>query len=158
MNFYLRNGLAAAIMKKGKTHYLRKILLFTILALLFSNAFAYDQVIKITPDIEVAKMDMRREIATMLESLGYALQTVIDPVNGLQVTVTEKLGKYRMLFTAIDNNAVTIEAHIRKRNGNTSLYFTRGNVDQTDSGRDDYYPALFTRVVNEFGANNVAEQ
>lgn len=145
-------------MKKDKSRYIRQILLFTLLVLLFSRAFAYERIIEIRPDVEVAKMDMRWEIRSMLESLGYALQTVIDPASGLQVTVTRKLGKYRMMFSAIDNNSVTIEAHIRIKNGNTSLYFTQGNVEQTDSVGNNYYPVLLERVGNEFGEHNVTEK
>lgn len=145
-------------MKKDKSRYIQQILLFTILVLLFSRAVAYERRIEIRPDVEVAKMDMRWEIRSMLESLGYALQTVIDPESGLQVTVTRKLGKYRMMFSAIDNNSVTIEAHIRIKNGNTSLYFTQGNVEQTDSVGNNYYPVLLERVGNEFGEHNVTEK
>ena len=134
------------------------ILLFTILVLLSNPAFAYDRVIEIRPDVEVAKMDMRTEITSMLENLGYAVQAVIDPASGLQVTAPKILGKYRMLFTAIDNDSVTIEARIRIRNGNTSLYFTQGNAGQTDSVENDYYPALLERVVDEFGESNIAEK
>jgi len=102
--------------------------------------------------------DMRSEIASMLEDLGYEWQPITDPSTGQPVQVAEKYGQYRMLFRAADNGAMEIDVHVRKDNKMATLYFSETGTDRYSDTALDYFSRLKERTMLEFGADNVSDK
>ena len=106
----------------------------------------------------VGVQNMRSEMTSMLEGLGYESQPVRDPVTGQPVQVAKELGQYRMLFRATDKVTVQVEVHIREDNRMTGLHFSEVGSDQPGAAAMDYYRKLKERAVLEFGAENVSDK
>ena len=106
----------------------------------------------------VGVQNMRSEITSMLEVLGYESQPVRDPVTGQPVQVAKELGQYRMLFRAADMASVQVEVHIREDNRMTGLHFSEAGSDQPGAAAMGYYRKLKERAVLEFGAENVSDK
>ena len=97
----------------------------------------------------VGVQNMRSEITSMLEDLGYEWQPV---------QVAEEYGQYRMLFSAADKVTVQVDVHIRKNDNITGLHFSEAGTDQPGDAAMDYYRKLRDRAVLEFGADNVSDK
>ena len=106
----------------------------------------------------VGVQNMRSEITSMLEVLGYERQIIRDDSTGQPVQVADDLGQYRMLFRATGNVSVQVEVHIRKGNNFTGLHFSEVGADQPGAAALDYYRKLRERAVLEFGADNVSDR
>ncbi|MEE8429328.1 MAG: hypothetical protein V3S33_07490 [Gammaproteobacteria bacterium] len=118
---------------------------------------AADKTLKIDPRHVVGVQNMRSEITSMLEGLGYEWQPVRDHSTGQPVQVAEEYGQYRMLFRAADNVSVQVEVHIRRDDMMTGLHFSEVGADQLSDAAMDYYRKLKDQVVLEFGADNVSD-
>ena len=145
-------------MRRWQQATIRAMALFTLLALVPGHATADDKILKIDPRHVVGVQDMRSEITSMLEGLGYERLPLRDPSTGQPVQVAEEYGQYRMLFRAADNVSVQIEVHIRKTDNMTGLHFSVVGNDQPGAAALDYYRKLKDRAVLEFGADNVSDK
>jgi hypothetical protein len=106
----------------------------------------------------VGVQNMRSEMTSMLEGLGYEWQPVRDPVTGQPVKVADTLGQYRMQFRSVGKVTVRVDVHIRKDNRVTGLHFSEVGADQPGAAAIDYYRKLKERTVQRFGAGNVSDK
>lgn len=134
------------------------MVLFVQLVFMPGCASAGGKSLKIDTRHMVGVQNMRSEITSMLEDLGYEWQPVRDPVTGQPVQAAEELGQYRMLFRARDNASVQVEVHIRNDNKTTGLHFSEVGSDQPGAVAMDYYRILKERAVLEFGADNISDK
>lgn len=132
--------------------------LFALLVSLPGCASAGDKTLTIDARHAVDVGDMRSEISSMLEDLGYEWQPVSDPTTGQPVQVAERYGQYRMLFRAVDNGAMQIDVHVRKDNTMAALYFSESGTDRYSDTALDYFSKLKERTMLEFGADNVSDK
>ena len=134
------------------------IVLFALFAFLPGYVLAGDKTLKIDPRHVEGFQDMRSEITSMLEILGYEQLPLRDPSTGQPVNVAEEHGHYRMLFRAADNGAVQVEVHIRINDNMTGLHFSEVGADQPSDTALEYFRKLEDRVVLEFGGDNVSDK
>lgn len=132
--------------------------LFALLVTLSGCASVADKSLTIDPRHVVAMQDMRSEITSMLEGLGYQWQPIPDPVTGQPVQVIVKYDQYWMLFRAADNASVQVDVHIRQNDNITALHFSEVGAEQPSETAMDYYRKLKARVMLQFGAENVNDK
>ena len=117
-----------------------------------------DRTLKIDIRHIVGVRNMRSEITSMLEVVGYESQPVRDPVTGQPVQVAKELGQYGVLFRAADMASVQVEVHICEDNRMTGLHFSEAGCDQPGAAAMDCYRKLKERPVMEFGAVNFSDK
>ena len=145
-------------MKRWQQATIIAMALFALNVLVPGCASVGGKTLKIDPRQIVGVQDMKSEITSMLEILGYERQPLADPSTGQPVQVAEEYGQYRMLFRAGDNVSVQVEVHIRKDDRMTGLHFSEVGTDHPGDTAMDYFRKLKDRVVLEFGADNVTDK
>lgn len=134
------------------------MVLFALLVFVPGYASAADKTLKIDPRHVVGVQDMRSEVRSLLEGLGFEWQPIADPATGQPVQVAEKHGQYRMLFSATDNASVQVDVHIRISDKVTGLHFQELGADSPGDAAMDYFRKIKERLILEFGADNVSDR
>jgi hypothetical protein len=132
------------------------LVLWSLLVLAPACAAAGELTLKIDPKHVTGLQNMRSEITSMLEGLGYEWLPVHDPAIGQPVQVSQENGQFVMLFRATDNASMQINVHIRKYDNVTGLHFIEQGTDQPGGAALNYFNKLKERVILEFGADNVS--
>ena len=134
------------------------LVLLALLVFVPCYAQAGDKTLRIDPRHIAGVQDMRTEITSMLEDLGYKWQPIRDPSNGQPMQVIEKYGQYRMLFRTVDNDSIQVEVHVRKSDNMTGLHFSEVGAKRPGDTALDYFQKIKDRAVLEFGADNVSDR
>ena len=145
------------LMKQYKLMTITIIVLFILLLLTPGYASADEKTLKIDPSHVLGLVNMRSEVTSMLEDLGYEWTPILNDSTQQKVKVAEKYGQYRMLFKAVNNDSVQIELHIRQNDNMTGLHFSEIGSEKMSDTAMDYYHKLKQRVIQEYGAENVSD-
>lgn len=116
-----------------------------------------DKVLKVDPRDVTDIQYMPGEIVAMLQDLGYEWVPVHDPAVGHGLQVAQQNGQYRMKFQAKDDEAVTIDVHIRISDNVTGFYYHDAGNAAPEVSSQSRYQKLRERMALEFGADNVSE-
>jgi hypothetical protein len=137
------------------------LLIKIILLILFISTPAFvsaeEKVIKIDPSDVVGMVNMRSEITTMLEDLGYSWYPILNDATQQKIKVAEKYGQWRMLFKYDNDHSIQIEFHIRQTDNMTGLHFTQIGSDEFSDKAIQYYHILKERAIMEYGEDNVSD-
>ncbi|NOQ78800.1 MAG: hypothetical protein GQ546_05310 [Gammaproteobacteria bacterium] len=133
------------------------IILLMLITLIPVSASENEKTIKIDPANVVGLVDMRTEITSMLEDLGYNWHPVFNESTQQFIKVAEKYDQYRMLFKLNTNNAIQINVHINQKDNVTGLHFFEMGNDHFNKEALKYFQLLKERSIQEFGDDSVSD-